>query len=90
MTVSFSIAQRSPRAFTLVELLVVLGLVSGLALLLLPAMARTRDTTRTHHCLSHLRQWGIATGLYEAFNWMGTLGGVAGGIIGGVLSAGNP
>ncbi|MEY2788181.1 MAG: hypothetical protein RLZZ34_1324 [Verrucomicrobiota bacterium] len=65
MTVSSSRAQQSPRAFTLVELLVVLGLVSGLALLLLPAMARTRDTTRTHHCLSHLRQWGIATGLYE-------------------------
>lgn len=30
------------------------------------------------------------TGLYEAFNWMGTVGGIAGGIIGGVLSAGNP
>jgi len=30
------------------------------------------------------------TGLPEAFNWMGTLGGIAGGIIGGVLTAGNP
>lgn len=31
-----------------------------------------------------------ATGLPEAFNWLGALGGVAGGVIGGVLTAGNP
>ena len=53
------------RAFTLLELLVVLSVIFILTLLLLPALARTRDTARTSSCLSHLKQWGIATHLYE-------------------------
>lgn len=58
-------APSAARAFTLVELLVVLGVASILTLLLLPALARTRDLARTSTCLSHLKQWGIATRLYE-------------------------
>lgn len=30
------------------------------------------------------------TGLYEAFNWLGTVGSIGGGILGGILTAGNP
>ena len=55
----------SARAFTLLELLVVLSVAGILTLLLLPALARTRDTARSSTCLSHLKQWGIATQLYE-------------------------
>lgn len=58
-------AAPSARAFTLLELLVVLSVAGVLTLLLLPALARTRDTARSTTCLSHLKQWGIATQLYE-------------------------
>ena len=55
----------STRAFTLLELLVVLSVIGILTVLLLPALARTRDTARSSSCLSHLKQWGIGTHLYE-------------------------
>jgi prepilin-type processing-associated H-X9-DG protein len=48
----------TPAAFTLVELLVVTGLVAALVALLLPALGRVRRQARSAACLSNLRQLG--------------------------------
>lgn len=55
-------------AFTLVELLVVLAIIAVLAALLLPAIARTRESGRAANCLSNLHQLGIALQLYVQDN----------------------
>ena len=54
------------RAFSLVELLVVIGTVALLASLLLPVLANAREAARTVKCLSNLRQLGQANSMYVA------------------------
>jgi prepilin-type N-terminal cleavage/methylation domain-containing protein len=56
------------RAFTLVELLVVIAVVGILAALLLPALASARDKSRKTACVSNLRQIGIALLNYATDN----------------------
>jgi prepilin-type processing-associated H-X9-DG protein/prepilin-type N-terminal cleavage/methylation domain-containing protein len=53
-------------AFTLVELLVVLGIIGALCGLLLPALARARDGGRAVACLGNLRQMAAAAAAYVA------------------------
>lgn len=53
-----------PAAFTLVELLVVVGIIALLVSILLPALAKSIDSARTISCLSNLRQLAMANMAY--------------------------
>jgi prepilin-type processing-associated H-X9-DG protein len=59
---------RRPGAFTLVELLVVIGVIAVLVGILLPAMSRARDAARTTSCLGNLRQLAQAAQHYVITN----------------------
>ena len=54
----------SSPAFTLVELLVAIVVISILAALLLPALVGAKERARRTACTNHLRQFGIGLHLY--------------------------
>jgi prepilin-type N-terminal cleavage/methylation domain-containing protein/prepilin-type processing-associated H-X9-DG protein len=60
----FRASRPMSRAFTLVELLVVVALMTVLAALLFPLLARAREGARRIFCLSNLRQLAGAHHLY--------------------------
>ncbi|MCA9009681.1 MAG: DUF1559 domain-containing protein [Planctomycetaceae bacterium] len=61
--------QRHPRSgVTLVELMVVLGLITALMALLLPAVQSARGSARLMQCRNNLHQIGIATHNFHAFS----------------------
>jgi type II secretory pathway pseudopilin PulG len=53
-------------AFTIIELLVVVSIITLLLALLLPAVAKARDSAQVNASRSNLRQMGIAHKLYAA------------------------
>jgi len=57
-----------PAGFTIIELLVVLGVVGMLFLTQLPALTRAKPKSQTARCASNMRMWGWATMMYTADN----------------------
>jgi prepilin-type N-terminal cleavage/methylation domain-containing protein/prepilin-type processing-associated H-X9-DG protein len=71
------------RGFTLIELMVSIGIIAVLAAILLPVIAKARERARIIVCMSNMRQIGIAFRMYiddydgafpntgDAYLWMG-------------------
>lgn len=62
------ICRATPRAFTLIETLVVCTLIVVLMALLAPALGAAKTSARTTVCAAHLKSLGLANICYAAYN----------------------
>ncbi|MCK4887584.1 MAG: type II secretion system protein [Planctomycetes bacterium] len=62
------ISKIKSRAFTLVELLVVISIISLLMAILMPTLSKVRRQSRAVKCLVNLHQWGLIWQMYTQDN----------------------
>ena len=62
------VQRRRPKGFTLVELLVVIGIIALLISILLPALNKAREAAKLTQCASNMRQLAAAVFIYQAEN----------------------
>jgi general secretion pathway protein G len=60
--------RRSPRAFTLIELIVVIAIIGMLVVMSVPELTRARSRAQSVVCMNNLRQVGIGVLNYVADN----------------------
>lgn len=65
---SVPVRSTRPDAFTLVELLVAIGIITLLIALLLPGLSRARDQATTVSCQNNMRQLALLTAVYANDN----------------------
>ena len=61
----YPVEKKTPHGFTMVELLVVSGIIAMLAALLLPMLSQARERAKTVNCASNLRQVGAGLEMYN-------------------------
>ncbi len=67
---------RIRRGFTMLELLVVMGLIALLVSMLLPSLSAARERVRRIVCVNNMKQWGVALASYrqDSFDYLPTEG----------------